>query len=423
MAQTLAMVLAGGRGKRMDILCQVRPKPALPFAGRFRVIDFSLSNCIHSQIRDIVVLTDYQRSHMAKYLRNWLQNNPGFSEFRILEPQAGSYKGTADAVYQNLDYLRKANAATVLILAGDHVYKMDYRRMLAFHEQVKADVTVGVIPVPIEEAYRFGIVTIDPEGRVVDFVEKPRYPQSNLVSMGIYVFNKRILSKRLSDDAVLPDSPHDFGYAILPDMVRRGDRVFAYKFNDYWRDIGTAAAYYEANMEIMSQQARFSLDGRWPVLTSERDSPSPGDHDTGNVVNSIVNPSCVVRGRVENSILSADVCIEDEAVVKNSVLMSNVSVGYHSVVDRCILDEQVNIGKFCYIGFGANILSGEWETTILGKAVVVPPYTAIGHNCKVLPHVGPSDFTTSAVPSGSIVSRRPVQDKHFVPEGVGVKDA
>ena len=418
MKQTLAMVLAGGRGKRMDILCQVRPKPALPFAGRFRVIDFSLSNCVYSQIQNIVILTDYQRSQMAKYLRGWYLNNPGHNEFHVLEPRAGSYKGTADAVYQNLDYLKETDADEVLILAGDHVYKMDYRQMLAFHEQVKADVTVGVISVPIEEAHRFGIVTVDPGGRVVNFVEKPKYPQSNLVSMGIYVFNKRVMCERLTEDAVRADSPHDFGYAILPGMVQR-DRVFAYKFNDYWRDIGTAAAYYEANMEIMSQRARFSLDGSWPILTGGNRSKQPEELESGNVVNSIISPDCIVRGRVENSILSSGVCIDDEAVVRNSVLMSNVSVGYHSVVDQCILDEQVNVGKFCYIGFDSSLLSTDWDTTILGKGVAVPPYTAIGHRCKVLPHVGPNDFTTSVVPSGSVVPRRSKSKNISVLESIG----
>jgi glucose-1-phosphate adenylyltransferase len=418
MNRVLAMILAGGQGKRMDILCQVRPKPALPFAGGFRVIDFSLSNCVHSQIRDIAVLTDYQRSHMAKYLRSWYLNNPCFSGFHVLEPRAGSYNGTADAVYQNLAYLREADADTVLILAGDHVYKMDYRQMLVFHEQMKADVTVGVVPVPIEEAHRFGIVTVDAGGRVVNFIEKPRLPKSSLASMGIYLFNKRVLFKRLTEDAARPGSPHDFGYAVIPEMVGR-EGVFAYKFNDYWRDIGTAAALYKASMEIVSQQARFSLNGSWPILTAEHISPPGKDLEKVNVVNSIISPGCVVRGRVGNSILSPGVWISDEAVVTNSVLMSKVFVGYHSIVNRCILDEQVNIGKFCYIGFGGNLLSGDRDTTVLGKGVVVPPYTAISHNCKILPYVGPADFITHMVPSGTIVSRQAVSENALVLEKLG----
>ena len=420
MKKALAMILAGGKGKRMDILCRERPKPALPFAGRFRVIDFSLSNCVNSQIQNIAVLTDYQRSHMANYLKSWSLNNPGHDKFQVLEPKAVSYKGTADAVYQNLDFLLEADADLMLILAGDHVYKMDYRRMLAFHDQVKADVTVGVIMVPIEEANRFGIVTVDAGDRVVNFVEKPQYPQSNLVSMGIYVFNKPVMYERLIEDAAKADSPHDFGYAVLPGMVQR-DRVFAYKFNDYWRDIGTAAAYYEANMGIMNQKAHFCLDGSWPILTGRNRPKSSEELQIGHVVNSIISPDCIVKGRVENSILSPGVFVDGEAVVRDSILMSSVSVGYHSVVDQCILDERVNIGKFCYIGFGGSLLPRKEDITILGKGAIVPPYTAIGHGCKVLPNVGINDFTTSVLPSGGMVLKRSRSGNISVLERIGDK--
>ncbi|MFC1957624.1 glucose-1-phosphate adenylyltransferase family protein [Chloroflexota bacterium] len=402
MEHTLAMVLVGGRGKRMGILCRVRPKPALPFAGRFRIIDFSLSNCVHSQVRNVAILTDYRRLHMAKYLRRWYLNNPGLGSFRVLEPQAGYYKGTADAVYQNVNYLKESDADAVLILAGDTVYKMDYRRILDFHRSIQADITLGVVEVPIEQAHRYGIVKTNSKDRVIDYIEKPEVPQNNLASMGIYVFNKAFLMERISDYGSASYLMHDLTYNVVPEMVKR-DRFFAYRFDGYWRDIGTIEAFYEANMEVISQQAYLSLDGRWPVLTAEHSSPLPANLDTSNVVNSIISPGCVVRGHVENSILSPNVCIEDGATVRNSVLMSNVSVDYHAVVDRCIVDEQVNIGKFCYIGFGGTSLSRYHEITVIGKAAAVPPYTAIGQNCKVLPQVGPSDFITSAVPSGSVV--------------------
>jgi glucose-1-phosphate adenylyltransferase len=420
MKPALAMVLAGGRGKRMDILCHVRPKPTLPFAGRFRIIDFSLSNCVYSQIQNVAILTDYQRSQMAEYLRSWYLNNPGQHKLHVLEPRVGSYKGTADAIYQNIDYLKETDSDVVLVLAGDHIYKMDYHRMLAFHERVKADVTIGVIPIPVEEVYRFGIVTVDPGGKVVNFVEKPKFPQSNLASMGIYVFNKEIMCERLTDDAVLADSLHDFGYSILPEMVKR-DKVFAYQFKDYWRDIGTTAAYYKANMEIISQPVCFSLDESQPILTGRNIPKQPEELEIGNVVNSIVSPDCIIRGRVENSILSPGVYVSSGAVVRNSVLMSNVSIGYHSIVDQCILDEQVNIGEFCYIGLGSRLLPRERDITILGKGVVVPAYTAIGHRCKVFPHAGPDDFTTSVVPPGSIVPRRPPSGNISNLKRVGVK--
>lgn len=405
MSGTLAMVLAGGKGKRMDILCHLRPKPALPFAGRLKVIDFSLSNCIYSEVKDIAVLTDYQRSHMAEYLGRWQLVNANSLDFSVLEPEAGSYRGTADAVYQNLDYLSKRKASTVLVLAGDHVYKLDYRKMLAFHQQVGADVTVGVIPVPFEQAHRFGTVTLGNDGRILEFLEKSPASRSNLASMGIYVFNKDVLSERLTEDADDEISRHDFGYSILPNMVKR-DKVFAYGFKGYWQDIGTVEAYYEANMELIRDQPSFSLNGSSPVLTHERLLSTPRIVNEANIRNSLVSPGCVVRGCVENSVLSPRVRVDEGSVVKNSVIMENTSIGYHSLVDRCVLDEEVNVGEYCYIGFGSSLVPGSWDVTILGKGVTVPPRTAIGRNCKILPQVGPEDFATNVVPAGAVILKK-----------------
>ncbi|MBI4284635.1 MAG: NTP transferase domain-containing protein [Chloroflexi bacterium] len=406
MERVLAMILAGGRGTRMEILCQGRPKPALPFAGKFRVIDFSLSNCYHSQIDNIAVLTDYQRSNIANYLRRWHLVNNSPKNFHILEPKNSSYKGTADAVYENLDYLERHGTDSLLVLAGDHVYKMDYRKMLTFHRRVKADVTVGVVSVPITQAHRFGCLSVGPEKRIVDFVEKPRLPQSNLVSMGIYLFSRDVLAKRLIADAPQPNSPHDFGYAILPRMVRE-DRVFAYEFKDYWQDIGTPESYYKANMDLARETPAFSLDGSWPVLT-EDNSWLPSRKSAHAIVkNSIVSPGCVIKGHVENSVLSPGVCIEEEAIVKNSVLMSNVFVGYHSVVNSCVLDEGVNIGKFCFLGFGASPVPNG-DVSVLGRSVAIPPHTAIGCKSKVLPNVTCADFTSRTVPQGAVIAPRSV---------------
>jgi glucose-1-phosphate adenylyltransferase len=378
---TAAIILAGGKGKRMDVLCHIRPKPALPFAGRFRVIDFSLSNCIHSQISDIAVLTDYQRSSMADYIRQWHRFNANSANCRVLEPRASSYLGTADAVYQNLDYLNKHNADTVLVLAGDHVYKLDYRKMLAFHRETNADVTVGVIPVPIEETHRFGTVTLDADSRITDFLEKSPMSRSNLASMGIYVFNQKFLAERLIEDAGNPISRHDFGYSLLPEMVKR-DRVFAYRFEGYWQDIGTVEAYYEANMELTKEQPCFSLNSATPVMTQEQHLSSPYISKQASIINSLVSPGCVVRGRVENSVLSPQVRVDEQAVVRNSVIMGNTFIGRHSVIDRCVLDEEVKIGDYCYLGFGSRLIPGDWDITVLGKGVTVPPHTAIGRNCK-----------------------------------------
>jgi glucose-1-phosphate adenylyltransferase len=396
MNNVAAVILAGGRGKRMDILCQERPKPVLPFAGRFKVIDFSLSNCIYSQLGNIYVMTDYRRSSMAEYLSQWSLANASSVNFRVLEPRNGSYNGTADAVYQNLDCFDKRQVDTVLVLAGDHIYKLDYRRMLAFHREVNADVTVGVIPVPVEQAYRFGTVTVDANGRVLDFLEKSSVPQSNLASMGIYVFNRGVLNEALIEDARKPMSLHDFGYSLLPDMVKR-DRVFAYRFGGYWRDIGTVEAYYKANMELTGKQPCFSLNGTSQILTLEPGLPPPHIGRQASIQHSLVSPGCVVRGKVENSILSPRVWVDEQAVVRNSVIMENTFIGRHSIIDNSVLDEGVSIGEQCNVGCGPGLVQSYQDITVVGKGVTVPPRITIERSCKVSPHIGLSDFGANHV--------------------------
>ncbi len=388
MNKMIAAILAGGKGTRMDILCQVRPKPALPFAGKYRFIDFSLSNCIHSQIDDIALLVDYQRSHLTDYLKRWQTENARKHNITLLEPENnGSYCGTANAIYQKLDYFQKQSANSVLIMPSDQAYKMDYRKMLAFHEKSKADITVGVVPVPIEEAHRFGTLTVGKDGNVIEYVEKPDVPRSNLVSMGIYIINKDVLTRRLIEDAGEPSSLHDFGYSILPGMVRQ-DSVYAYKFDGFWRDVGTIAAYYDTSMELTGSKPPFSLAGTWPILTCENTEPVQ-KFARGDVQNSIIGQGCVIKGRVENSILSPGVLVDEQAVVKNSILMANVSVGLHSVVDSCIADEEVNIGKFCYVGFGSNHHTA--ECTLIGKGASISSHTAIARGCKIMPYSNPTE--------------------------------
>lgn len=390
MVKVAAVILAGGRGKRMGMLCDIRPKPILPFAGRFRVIDFCLSNCVHSQIGTVGVLTDYQRSQVASYLTQWNTANAGKTNFQILEPRIGSYKGTSDAVYQNFDYLRSCQPEAVLVLAGDHIYKMDYREMLAFHEEMGADVTVGVISVPIGQAHRFGIVNTDALGRITNFTEKPRGPTSNLASMGIYIFNPNVLTEYLIEDSTQSASIHDFGYIIIPRMVKH-NKVFAYRFDGYWRDIGTVDAYYEANMELIHAQPSFSLDGTWPIFSRDH-LPPPQTSYQDNAMNSIISPGCDIKGRVENSILSQGVTVEEQAMVKDSIILANAVIGKHSVVDHSILDEGVKVDKFCYVGFGGLIPRG-LDITVLGRGVAVPPGTAIGRHCRILSGAKPATST------------------------------
>lgn len=408
MESVLTVILAGGRGKRMNILCQHRAKPALPFAGNFRVIDFTLSNCSYSQIKSIAVLTDYHRYELSSYLKQWSSTNYKSGNIQI-QPAKRPHLGSADAVFQSLDYLENNDCDLVLVLPGDNIYKMDYRELLAYHRHMGAEVTVGVVPVPIEEAHHFGIVTADNNGRVVNFVEKPEMPQSNVVSMGVYVFNKQLLIERLTEDAKLANSPHDFGHAILPCLVN-SDNFFTYKFDSYWQDIGNPQAYYKANMELLLPKSPFSLDGARPILNAFSSLSSPDISQKGSIENSLVSPGCTIKGRVKNSILSPGVWVEEAAEIRDSIVMANSFIDYHSVVDHCILDERVNVGRFCYLGFGGTVTLGKRSLTVVGEGVTVPPHTAICRDCKIMPHVVPEDFTGKVVPSNSVLSPRQVTE-------------
>ena len=404
MKSVTGLILAGGRGTRMDILCTIRPKPTLPYAGIYRVIDFTLSNCVKSGITNIAALVDHQRTEMTRYLRRWHSSNRGIRSLSILHPRNGSYVGTADAVYRNLDFLNRQDSDTVMILAGDHIYKMDYSEMLDFHRRSGADATVGVVRVPIGEAYRFGTVLTEADGRITEFVEKSPRPRSDMASMGIYVFNKDLLSAFVEEDAANPLSRHDFGYAILPRILERG-RLFAFEFDDYWQDIGTVDAYYESHMDLLGESPKFRTNSGWPVLRKRNSYPKQASRERENIVNSIVGPGCVVDGYVENSVLSPGVRIARGAMVRNSIVMANSRVGHHTIVERCILDERVKVGEFCFVGFGAGAMAAtETNITVLGAGVTVPNHTAIGQSCLISPYAGPEEFTSNAIPSGTVIS-------------------
>ena len=403
MEKTAAMVLAGGRGKRMDIFCQRRPKPILSFAGNYRVIDFTLSNCVNSQIGNMAILVDYQRSTMTEYLNQWSSKNAGSGDLSILPPKMGSYSGTAGAVYQNLEYLMRLGGERVLILAGDHIYKMDYREMLSFHDESGADATIAVIRVPVEQAYRFGTITAEAGGRVTEFVEKSSNPRSYLASMGIYVFNNHFLAKCLAEDTRESNSLHDFGYSILPRIVERS-RVFAYEFNGYWQDIGTVEAYYEANLQLLNSNPGFDINDNWPIFTGSPALPLTAQNNFGKINNSMISPGCSIEGYVENSILSPGVRVEKGAQVINSVVMANTSIGENSVIDRCILDEGVDIGTFCQVGLRNEPTEEPYGITMVGENVNVPHRTTIGCKSKILPGLRLSDLNTWLIAPGSVIS-------------------
>jgi glucose-1-phosphate adenylyltransferase len=375
---TVALILAGGRGSRLKALTLTRAKPATPFGGKYRIIDFPLSNCVNSGIRRIAVLTQYKAHDLIVHLhRAWGYFRGEFGEFvEILPAQqqidSSWYKGTADAVFQNLDYLQRHEPEYVLILAGDHIYKMDYGLMLAQHAESGADITVGTVEVPCERGQEFGIVTIDESNRITRFMEKPSNPEPipgregiALASMGIYVFSFEYLRRILLEDSLRDDSVHDFGRNIVPECIGAGDHVQAYVFQDaatkvqlYWRDVGNVDAFYEANMELTYVAPELNLyDNDWPIWTYQAQQRPPAkfvlddEGRRGHAVNSIISGGCIVSG----------------ALVRESVVFSNVSVADRSLVERSILLPDVDVGRDCHV-----------RGAIIDEDAVIPAGTVIG---------------------------------------------
>lgn len=395
---TLAVVMAGGRGERLKALTEHRCKPATPFGGKFRIIDFVLSNCVNSGIRQIAVLTQYKAQSLIQHIqRGWSYLRGELGEFVELIPaqqQIGPhwYLGTADSVYQNLEFIRSHHPTHVLILAGDHIYKMDYGPMIAYHEQCEADITVGVVDVPIERANEFGILTTDEANRVVKFAEKPQHPDPILhnahlarASMGIYVIALDRLEKLLIEDAANTTSSHDFGKNIIPPAIDKL-RVFAYPFEDvetraqnYWRDVGNVDALYEANMELVSLDPELNIyDHQWPIWTYQAQQPPAkfvldDEGRRGMAVNSMVAGGCIISGAyVAESLLSSDVRIEDSSVILNSVLLPHVTVGRRVKIKRCIIDEHCVIPDDLVIGHDPVADQKRFFVTRNGVVLVTP---------------------------------------------------
>jgi glucose-1-phosphate adenylyltransferase len=377
----LTLILAGGKGTRLDPLTRDRAKPAVPFGGLYRIVDFTLSNCINSDLRRILVLTQYKARSLDRHiLAGWGFLSRELDEYiEVLPPQQRIdehwYKGTADAIYQNIYSIEKANPQYVLILAGDHIYKMDYGDMIRFHIDHGADLTIGCIPVPVKEGYNFGIMHVDGEGRVRGFDEKPRAArplpddsQHCLASMGIYVFTARPMYELLCQDATHPESDHDFGKNIIPGIMET-HRVYAYRFRDknrkavpYWRDVGTLDAYFQANMDLVEIDPVLNLyDREWPIRTYQPQLPPPkfvfadegqrGQVRRGEAIDSMVCHGCIISGgHVRRSILSTNVRVNSYAVVENCILFDGVDVGRHSRLRRAIIDKDVRIPPNSTIG-------------------------------------------------------------------------
>jgi len=395
---TMAIIMAGGRGSRLGELTATRAKPAAPFGGKFRIIDFPLSNCVNSGIRQVFVLTQYKAHALIQHInRGWGYLRGEFGEFIQIVPaqqQMGEYwyLGTADSVYQNLDLVREHRPEYVIILAGDHIYKMDYGPMIAFHADNKADITVGVVQVPLADATGFGVMTVDDKDRIIRFDEKPENPQPMpgnpavaLASMGIYVFNRDFLIDKLEADSKDADSSHDFGKNIIPGSIENC-QVFAYPFNDvatkaqyYWRDVGTVDAFFEANLELVDVKPELNLyDSDWPIWTYQEQAPPAkfvlvNEDQMGTAVNSMISGGCIVSGALVNqSLLFSDVRVEVGSRLRQAVVLPHARIGRDCRITRAIIDEHCEIPDGTVIGEDLDADRKRYEVTEKGVVLVCP---------------------------------------------------
>lgn len=373
--ECVAMLLAGGQGSRLYALTKKTAKPAVSFGGKFRIIDFPLSNCINSGVDTVGVLTQYQPLVLNEYIGNGLpwDLDRTYGGVSILPPYQGHdgadwYKGTANAIYQNIEFIKRYQAEYVLILSGDHIYTMDYAKLLEYHKKRGADCTIAVLKVPMEEASRFGIMSVNPDDSIYKFTEKPKNPDSNLASMGIYIFSAEKLYKYLDEDEADPESSNDFGKNIIPKMLANGERMFAYAFEGYWKDVGTIASLWEANMDLLGDKPVLDL-GEGKRVFSRHENEAPQYVGEGAVIeNSSITEGCEIYGTVINSVLGYGVSVEKGAVVKDSVLMHHVSVGEGATVEYSILDSDVAVGASAKVGRPKESAEG---ITVIGAGVKV----------------------------------------------------
>lgn len=413
--EMIAMLLAGGQGSRLGVLTSDVAKPAVSFGGKYRIIDFPLSNCINSGIDTVGVLTQYQplvlNSHIGIGIPWDLdRNNGGVAVLPPYEKSDSSewYSGTANAIYQNLKYMESYHPEYVLILSGDHIYKMDYEAMLDFHKQNGADVTIAAIPVPMEEASRFGIVVTNEEKQIVEFEEKPEKPSSNLASMGIYIFSWQVLKESLI--AMKDQSNCDFGKHIIPYCHENGKRLFAYEFNDYWKDVGTLGSYWEANMELIDLIPEFNLyEEFWKIYTKQDIIEPQYISEDAKVERAIIGAGAQIYGEVDSCVLGAGVVVEEGAVVKDSILMEGTRIGKNAVVDKAILAENCIIGEGAQLGVGEEAPSRlnasiyAFGLATLGENTVVPPNVKIGKNTAIKGNTTEEDYPEGELASGGYI--------------------
>lgn len=411
----IAMLLAGGQGSRLGVLTSKMAKPAVAFGGKYRIIDFPLSNCINSGVDTVGVLTQYQplrlNSHIGIGIPWDLDRNVG--GVTVLPPYEKSgnsewYTGTANAIYQNIEYMQQYNPEYVLILSGDHIYKMDYELMLNYHKEHDADITIACMPVPIEEASRFGVVLTDDDNRITEFEEKPEHPRSNLASMGIYIFKWSVLKDALIK---LKDQQQcDFGKHIIPYCHEKQDRIFAFEYNGYWKDVGTLGSYWEANMELIDLIPVFNLyEEFWKIYTNSTTLPPQYISSDSVIERSIISEGCDIAGEVYNSVIGANVTIKKGAVIRDSIVMQNTTIEAGAYLEKAIVAENVVIGAGSRVGVGAEAESRldkkiySFGIATIGENSVIPKNVTIGKNTAISGVTDESDYTNGELPSGDYI--------------------
>lgn len=397
----IAMLLAGGQGSRLYALTRDIAKPAVPYGGKYRIIDFPLSNCVNSGIDTVGVLTQYQPLQLNEYIGNgqpWDLDRVHGGVY-ILPPYQKSsnsdwYTGTANAIYQNINFIKRYDPEYVVILSGDHIYKMDYSKMLDFHKEKGADCTIAVLEVPMEEASRFGIMACDEENRIFEFAEKPAEPKSNLASMGIYIFSWDKLNKYLTEDEKDPNSSNDFGKNIIPNMLANDEKMYAYNFDGYWKDVGTIDSLWEANMDLLNPSVPLELyDDSWKIYARNPVMPPQYVSDTAVIQNAMVSEGCVVNGTIDFSILFPGVIVEEGATVRDSIVMPGSVIKSGALVEYSIIAEDVVIAENASVGcrpenmedkdnWGVSVVA---KGVVIGKDVKIPAKAMIEHN---VPEVG-----------------------------------
>ncbi len=416
--EMIAMLLAGGQGSRLGVLTEKVAKPAVAFGGKYRIIDFPLSNCINSGIDTVGVLTQYQPLRLNTHIGIGIpwdldRNEGGVTVLPPYEKSTNSewYTGTANAIFQNMDYMEQYNPDYVLILSGDHIYKMDYEVMLDFHKANKADITIACMPVPIEEASRFGIMVTDESSRITEFEEKPEKPSSNLASMGIYIFSWPVLKEALL--ALKGQQSCDFGKHVLPYCKEKGQRLFAYEYNGYWKDVGTLGSYWEANMELIDIIPEFNLyEEFWKIYTKRDIIPPQYISEEAVVDRCLIGEGTEIYGEVHNSVIGPNVVIGKGSVIRDSIIMRNSVIGKDVTMDKSIIAEDVTIGDYVVVGCGEEVPNVvkpavySFGIATIGERSVIPDHVKIGKNTAISGVTTSADYPDGVLASGQVIAAK-----------------